>query len=152
MTETRTPDTRLESRDNPLLKLTRAVRDGRERNLILIEGVRLCEEAAHAGVHVEALLYTDHVLQDKGSSQLLSALRSKAARAHVVTASLLSSVSDTKTPQGLVVLAKRPLSEAVSLERRLITGVPLLLILHGVGNPLTPAAFYGWQRAPAPAA
>ncbi len=44
------------SRDNPLARRARAVRDGKDQALIFVEGVRLCEEAARARLAIEELL------------------------------------------------------------------------------------------------
>jgi len=41
---------KITSRQNPLVQHARAVRDGREPELIFVEGVRLAEEATSAGL------------------------------------------------------------------------------------------------------
>ncbi len=43
------------SRSNDFLKHVRAVRDGRNRQAIFLEGVRLCEEALRSALAIEAV-------------------------------------------------------------------------------------------------
>lgn len=130
-------DATIASRDNALLRRARAVRDGRARDLILIEGLRLCEEAARARLSLDAVLYTEETRRSERGSQLLNSLRRAGARRmHVVAESLLASVSDTKTPQGTIVLAERPRTDADALAARIAhQALPLLVILHGISNP-----------------
>ncbi|MEJ7616325.1 MAG: TrmH family RNA methyltransferase [Pyrinomonadaceae bacterium] len=55
---------------------------------------------------------------------------------HVVSETLLASVSDTTTPQGIVVLAERPRTDGDAFAAKLAgEALPLLVILHGISNP-----------------
>jgi TrmH family RNA methyltransferase len=116
------------------LKLARAAREGKERELMFVEGVRLCEEAARSAVAVEDVLYTERVLSEERGARLVEELSRRARRAVEVDEDVFASLSDTKTPQGIVALARRPPTEAAVLERDL-KETPLLVVLHGVGNP-----------------
>src|SRR5437667_7349271 len=51
--------TKIISRDNSLLRRARAVRDGHVDELIFVEGLRLCEEALHSGLKIEAVIYSE---------------------------------------------------------------------------------------------
>ncbi|HEY0174021.1 MAG TPA: RNA methyltransferase substrate-binding domain-containing protein, partial [Pyrinomonadaceae bacterium] len=96
------------SRKNPLAQRARAARDGRERGLVFVEGVRLCEEALRACVPVELVLHTRSLAEDARGASLLESLREACPAVHLVGEDVLDSVSDTKTPQGVVALARRP--------------------------------------------
>jgi RNA methyltransferase, TrmH family len=121
------------SRKNPLAQRARAVRDGREKGLVFVEGVRLCEEALRASVVFEAVLYTRALTEDERGNVLLNRLRGVCQNAHAVSEDVLESVSDTKTPQGLVALARRPLTGRERVERA--AGVPLVVVMHRANNP-----------------
>lgn len=123
----------INSRKNPLAQRARAVRDGRQRELIFIEGVRLCEEALQASVVFEAVMYTRALTKDVRGHALLESLRGICQETHAVSEDVLESVSDTKTPQGVVALLRRPRTGRESIEQP--AGVPLVVILHRANNP-----------------
>ena len=129
----------IRSRANALVKQARAVREGRERGLMFVEGVRLCEEAARSGVRVEEVLYTGRLAGDERGARLLEGLTRGARRAAEVDEEVLAFVSDTKTPQGVVALARRPETGRSVLENASVEN-PLLVVLHGVGNPANAGA------------
>ena len=145
-------DTVITSRDNPLIKRARAVRDGKIHELIFIEGVRLAEEAARSAISIQDVLYTERLAGDERGKQLLKALTIGSNRATLVSEKVLASVSDTKTPQGVVVLALRPvgdrgwgaldevernsaLSDASPQASTNIPHHPLIVIMHRINNP-----------------
>jgi TrmH family RNA methyltransferase len=127
------------SRDNTLARHARAVRDGKVRELVFVEGVRLCSEAIGANLSIEDVLYTERVAQDGRGAALLRALRGASARVSEVSEQVLASVSDTKTPQGIVALVSRPLTNSLALESVRVE-VPLLLIMHRTNNPANAGA------------
>jgi TrmH family RNA methyltransferase len=129
------------SRDNALVKRARAVREGRVREQIFLEGLRLCEEALQAlGVDdICDVIYTERIAQDRRGARLLANLRSFNRRMASASESVFSSISDTKTPQGIVMLAARPDTERSRLLKS-APGVPLIVILHRVNNPANAGA------------
>ena len=96
------------SRDNALVRRARSVRDRKIDDLIFVEGVRLCEEAARADLRIEEVLYAEKLARDERAARLLRALKKSAQRMTIVSQEVLASVSDTKTPQGIILLAARP--------------------------------------------
>jgi TrmH family RNA methyltransferase len=126
-------DELIKSRKNPLAQRARAVRDGHERGLAFVEGVRLCEEALRAGALFDLALHTRALEEGGRGRALLSSLREACARVVVVDEGVLESVSDTRTPQGVVALARRPASGPELIESA--AAVPLVVILHGANNP-----------------
>ncbi|HEX8687880.1 MAG TPA: RNA methyltransferase [Pyrinomonadaceae bacterium] len=121
------------SRKNPLVQRARAARDGRERDVVFAEGVRLCEEALRAGVGLELVLYARTLAEDGRGRGLLEKLREACPAVHLVAEDVLDSVSDTKTPQGVVALARRPPTGRAVVESA--EGVPLVVIIHRANNP-----------------
>ena len=126
------------SRDNSLLRQARAVRDGKDDTLIFVEGLRLCAEALRSGLDIHAVIYSNEIAQKEKAAALLFELGSVCERLGEVSESLLATVSYTKTPQGLIVLAGRP----VSGKERLVTenGPHLLVIMDGINNPVNVGA------------
>ena len=123
------------SRHNPLAQRARGVRDGRDAARLFAEGMRLCEEAALSGLTIEAALFTEKFASQERGARLLANLRARAIDAvSEVSDSVLASVSDTKTPQGVALIACRPATDRESFERAL-PGAPLIAVLHCVGNP-----------------
>src|SRR2546428_12023338 len=100
--------TKIKSRDNSLLRRARAVRDGKDRELIFVEGLRLCEEALSSGLKIEAVIYSEEIARKERATQLIAELRSLCDAAASVSEKLLDSISYTRTPQGIVLLAWRP--------------------------------------------
>lgn len=122
------------SRDNALVKRARAVRDGRAPELIFVEGVRLCEEALSASLAIQDVICTEKIASDERGAQLLSAFNKTGMPVTIVSEFVFASISDTKTPQGIVALAERPDSDKRTLLERTIES-PLLVILHRINNP-----------------
>jgi TrmH family RNA methyltransferase len=127
------------SRDNERVRHARSVREGKAVGEIFIEGVRLCEEAARARLVVKDVLHTEELSRDERGAQLLSDLKKTRARAAVVGEKIFASLSDTKTPQGIIVLAARPQTDASVLEQALNED-SLIVILHQLNNPANAGA------------
>ena len=129
------------SRDNALVKRARAVRDGKVREQIFLEGLRLCEEALAAlGVDdITDVIHTERIARDERGARLLDALRDAGKRPALVSESVFSSLSDTRTPQGVVLLAARPATGPAALDES-AGETPLVVILHRVNNPANAGA------------
>jgi TrmH family RNA methyltransferase len=121
------------SRKNPLARRARQVRAGREAGLVFVEGVRLGEEALRAGVEFEFALFTRALEEGGRGARLVEAFREACPHVQAVSESVLESVSDTKSSQGVVAVARRPRTGADVIERS--AGTPLVVVLHEVNNP-----------------
>jgi RNA methyltransferase, TrmH family len=118
------------SRDNRWLKRFRSALsgDGRNGDLIGVEGVRLVEAALGSGLPVEALL-----VSNSGERHLprLAPLLSPGVKVLRTTDRLFAGIADTKTPQGVAALLQ-PASTTIGL---LLRGTPLVIVLVGVQDP-----------------
>ena len=123
----------IKSRGNAAVRHARAVRDGRDRGFIFVEGVRLCEEALGASLDIETVFHAEPVGEDERGSRLLSSLARAGGRQLTITEDVLDFISDTKTSQGVVALARRPPATEDGFEP--LAGVPLVVVLHRVNNP-----------------
>lgn len=127
-------DTIITSRDNQLVRRARAVREGRVEGQIFIEGLRLSTEAVSAALAIERVICTEAFTRDERGARLLSLLGKARGRLALVSESIFSSLSDTKTPQGVIILAARPHTGRAALER-LPAATPLLVVIHQLNNP-----------------
>jgi TrmH family RNA methyltransferase len=124
------------SRDNNLIKQARAVRDGKVREQIFVEGLRLCEEAAGALAANDILnvIHTERIIKDERGAKLLDELKISGRPLAIVSEPVFARLSDTKTPQGIVLLVRRPNTGREVLTRR-AGETPLIVMLHLVNNP-----------------
>ncbi|GAB4538853.1 MAG: RNA methyltransferase [Anaerolineales bacterium] len=92
------------SAQNPKLKLTRALlgraKERREAGAFIIEGVRLVEDAVMSHWEFQYALY-DETLSERGRLQVES-LRSNGVDVEEISTSLMKSLSDTESPQGII--------------------------------------------------
>jgi TrmH family RNA methyltransferase len=127
-------DAIITSRDNQLVRRARAAREGRTQGQIFIEGLRLSTEAARASLSIDNVICTVAFARDGRAAKLFSLLGKAGERLALVSESIFSSLSDTKTPQGIIILAARPHTGRAALER-LPAATPLLVVMHRLNNP-----------------
>lgn len=130
---------KITSRDNSLLRQVRAVRDGKIDELIFIEGLRLCEEARLSQLELEAVVVSEELMQKERAAGVISEITAVSKRVASVSEKLLESVSYTKTPQGIIVLAQRPAASEARLAASLNAN-SLLVVLHQINNPVNVGA------------
>jgi TrmH family RNA methyltransferase len=116
---------KITSRQNPLVKRFRRVRAGGEYHLVLVEGVRLLEEALRAGRHFESVAFTSELESTDRGLMLKDALRTVACRGAHVSPYVMEVITDTENPQGIVALISRPYFELADL----FTPNPQLLVV-----------------------
>jgi TrmH family RNA methyltransferase len=94
------------SKQNPKIKWVRALqnqsRSRKEENLFVVEGTRLVEEALYSSWPARLVLYTDE-LSERGQS-LVDNFCSKNVPVELVSQQVMRTVSDTETPQGILVV------------------------------------------------
>jgi TrmH family RNA methyltransferase len=122
------------SRQNPLIRNARAASKGTTKELIFIEGLRLCEEAARSELACEEVLYTERFAADARAARLLAALKRFNPRFNIVNEEVFAYLCDTKTPQGIVLLAQRRATDRATFEKSLPAN-PLIVVLHRINNP-----------------
>jgi len=117
---------RITSRDNEKLKLARRVRDGKVHDSIFVEGSRLCGEAVSSSIEIEMVFVTERFMETKSFGQIADELEG----VHVVSESILESIADTNSPQGIVIVARRPAFKSTE-----IAGSGTSLFLLQINNP-----------------
>ena len=92
------------STHNPKIKLVRALlgrtKERREAGAFVVEGVRLVEEAANSKWGFKFALY-DETLTERGMA-LVETLKSRGVDLEEVSSSIMKSLSETETPQGIL--------------------------------------------------
>ena len=83
-------------------KLQTQVRARREDQKFVIEGVRLAEEALQAGWQAHELFFTDQL--DERGKHVLVGFTNRGVPAEQVTQEVMKAVSDTETPQGILIV------------------------------------------------
>ncbi|HEV7797584.1 MAG TPA: RNA methyltransferase [Pyrinomonadaceae bacterium] len=127
------------SRDNSLLRLARSVRDGKTPEFIFVEGMRLCEEALRSGLSIESVIVSDELAAKEKAVSLIEKLAAAAKRTAFVSENLLESISYTRTPQGIVLLAERPetTEQHFAAQQK---DPALVVIMHRINNPVNVGA------------
>ncbi len=107
------------SRDNSVIRRYRHLSaDGkfrRETGRFVVEGARLCEDAARSHVVIETVLYTVSA-QNRYAAQTASVIDA-AQTAYEIADSLALHISDTKAPQGLFCICVMPEENTNDLPR-----------------------------------
>jgi len=96
------------SSQNPKIKLVRALsgrsKERREAGAFVVEGVRLVEEAVISNWGFQFALYDDS-LSERGKS-LVESLKSRGIETEEVSSTIMKSLSETETPQGILAILK----------------------------------------------
>lgn len=126
------------TRGDPLVKTIRALKrspDERIRQgLMIVEGVRLAEEALSEGVRIAAAVSGPRLGNDPRGRELVAGLRRAGVVIRQADEALLRSLHDTESHQGILLLVPRPsfdLDEFTATSER----ASLLLVACGVQDP-----------------
>lgn len=97
---------------NDRVRLVRALQERRrvrqrERRFV-VEGVRLCQEAADTGARPHFVFYTARIREDPRGQALLAAWQEAGVPCEEVSDEVMAACSDTETPQGLLAVVPIP--------------------------------------------
>ena len=123
----------IRSAQNARLKKVRALRRGKERDCVLLEGARVIDEALDAGVALEFLLHAED--QDSKTQQVCARAADSGAPTLAVEAGLLAEGSDLDAPTGVVAVAARPDQGLASVLAEAARAGELVLVAAGVQDP-----------------
>lgn len=130
--------TKIESRDNPRVKHVRRVRDGRVHQQIYIEGMRLAEEAVRSRVEIEGLFCSRTFVDSDRKRDLLESVSQQCRGLYELPDRLFSSIAETKTAQGIVLIGRRPDADVATFEQKCdlnTKALPVVVMLTEVNNP-----------------
>ena len=115
---------------NSQLKLVRKLSQKKFRNeskLFVTEGLRLCEEVPPA--QIEFGFFTQEFLSDSRAAALVARLK-KVAPLEEISPATLEKISDTQTPQGILLVVRQKFS---ALEQ--VAEKKIIAVLDGVQDP-----------------
>ncbi len=104
-------DRRLTSTKNPLVKTIRALGHRRQRQgerRLVVEGVRMLEEALDANVSIDVLLYDPAISKEARAARVLARARETHVRLVPASAHVIAACSQVKTPQGVIAIVEEP--------------------------------------------
>jgi len=125
------------SKTNQNLKFIRSLKSTRSEEFILIEGWRLAKEVLRSEIKVVKSVFSEKFVEKSGNEQLVADL-DQTSEAYVVSNKILDSISDTKTPQGVILVCERPNTSRVLIDKALSkngVGNSIILCLHQIANP-----------------
>ncbi len=129
---------KITSRENPKLKLARKVRDGRVKDLIFIEGLRLAEEVGRSDLLTEEIFVAESFDKNERSALLLQSFQQKSIAINEVSDRLLQTIADTKTSPGIVLICRQPPTDKLHFEAGFsikFGQLPIVVLLHQINNP-----------------
>lgn len=138
------------SRDNQKLKFARSVRDAREPGFIFMEGARLAGEALRAALEIEEVLIGESFGSKDSGRLFIEGLSGRDISPVVIADRIFASIADTKTPQGVVLIAKRPPTSLDLIGRALSAkrfGIPVVVYLREINNPSNLGAIFRTAEA-----
>jgi RNA methyltransferase, TrmH family len=127
---------KIASRDNQKIKFARAVRDGREREFVFVEGARLSEEVLKSSLKIREIFFTENFAASERGKNFLN--RTGDFPQTEVSESVFESLADTKTSQGVVLLCAKPETGKSVIEENLTrkkSNSQLVVALHQINNP-----------------
>lgn len=125
----------IRSKDNPLVRQVRSLRHAKFRRssgLYPVEGVRLVEDAARAGVPMPVALVSPRLVRTQRGRMLAELLMGLAARLAAIPDSLMASLHETRTHQGVVAVVAR---HEVPLEQFPPKAAHAVVLAHRVQDP-----------------
>lgn len=130
----RTPIT---SRDNQHLKQARKIRDGDRSGLIFVEGLRLVKEALLSDIDIVEVFITESALTGPHGDDVIKILEETRFSTFELSENLFASISDTKGPQGIALLCRRPETtfQKFAAKRESVGNMPIYIYLSEINNP-----------------
>lgn len=121
---------KITSLSNTLVKEALKEKKGRQRHNILIEGLHLLEMAIASGAEVKRVFFTESFKSK--NEKFVKNLSQKASDLIETTDHILSRLSDTETPQGIVATASH---KAFRLYELKLKATPLIVVADGIQDP-----------------
>ena len=129
---------KITSRDNQRLKQARKVRDGNNKHLIFVEGLRLCAEVLRSALKIDEIFVSESFTKNERAEEFLAKVSAKNIAVTEVSDKVFNSLADTKTSQGIVFICHKPETSRRRIEASLNEKkreFPLVVVLHQINNP-----------------
>lgn len=125
----------IRSLHNPKVQLVRRLGQRKYRDKekkFAVEGVRMVEEALEAGVRFYELFYNSWLFRTDRGRALYETLTGKGHTPILVSDQVLSAITDTESPQGIVAVVEIPLYDPDEMFR---AEIPLVVVVDGLQDP-----------------
>ncbi|MEO8074417.1 MAG: RNA methyltransferase substrate-binding domain-containing protein, partial [Acidobacteriota bacterium] len=129
---------KITSRDNQRLKFARKVGGGRVEDAVFVEGLRLAEEVLRTELKIFDVLFTENFRRTERGQKFLQTIEKKLTPPAEVSENIFNSLSNTKTSQGIIVIAAKPVTGKNIIEANLQKRerrLPLFILLYQINNP-----------------
>lgn len=126
---------KITSPSNPKIKEALDIKNRRSKyksNAFIIEGPHLIEMAIASGHQIKEVFFTNTFSAKKDGQRLLRQISKYTNEIYEITERLLSKLTDTETPQGILAIASYA---PKNLEDIRFRSVPLIVIIDGVQEP-----------------
>lgn len=120
------------SRQNPLVARCRAVAQGDDRTLLLLDGVHLVDEALAAGWTMREVAVSQTAMDTEEVATLAARLQDAGVDVMSATSAVMAALSPVQSSSPIVALAARPHASDADLFR---TSVPLVVAANDVQDP-----------------
>lgn len=102
--------TEISSKDNAVFKLITGLNGSSKKRLkeglFIIEGLRICYDAFENGIEIDKLIFSNSArIKHKNDIEILS---KKAKKCYLISDNLFLKISDTVSPQGIIIIGKIP--------------------------------------------
>jgi len=132
---------KISSRENQRIKQVQKVRDSLIKDSIFVEGLRLAEEVLRSNIKITDVYFTGSFAKSvRGQTFLLNVENFNPIE---VSEKIFDSLSDTKNPQGIILICEKPDTNKEKIESALQTNskkFPLVILLHQINNPTNQGA------------
>ena len=116
---------------NPLVRRFRDAAQGEPPELMLVDGIKLVDEALAAKLPIVEAAITARLFGSEAGKSLRRRLEHDCPRLHEISDALLERISGVTTPQGVSAIFRRPAYQA----RELRGTRPLVIIAAGIKDP-----------------
>lgn len=106
--------TLISSRNNPKIKLTRALRQRKARQesgLFIVEGIRPLGEAVQAGAAIDTIFYAPDLLTSEFARDLVQAQLQAGVTCYPATPEVFDALAGKENPQGILALVHQNMQE-----------------------------------------
>jgi TrmH family RNA methyltransferase len=101
--------------------------------LFIVEGKRICEEALHSNWPIDAAFFTDEFLEKRVNSALIEQIKARGVAPNILKSDIFHKLSDTESPQGILLVMKKPVPKNNLNSGMIQPGV--ILVLEGIRDP-----------------
>ncbi len=129
---------KINSRENQKLKFARKVRDGKVKNLIFIEGVRLSEEVLRSNLIIQEAFINENFAETGRERELFNEILTRNVNISEVADTIFQSIADTNQPQGVILIVEKPEQAKSAIENNLkdnSSKLALVIFLSEINNP-----------------